>query len=124
MANNKRLARVNELIRAELAKMILHELKDRRVGFVTVTGVEVTPDLRNATVLVSVMGSEKEKKSTMIALGRSSGFLQYRINDVIRLKFTPRLHFKLDESLDYSLKIDQIINKIHTEEKDQDATNE
>ena len=115
MARRKRVARVAELIRMELADIILNELKDPRLGFITVMGVEVAPDLRDAKVFISVMGTEKEKKSTLIALDHSKGFLQYRINESLRLQYTPRLHFKLDESIDNSLKIDKILKKINDE---------
>ncbi len=117
MAQNKRIARVAELIRTEIADIILNELKDPRLGFITVMGVEVAPDLRDANVFISVMGSDREKKSTLIALDHSKGFLQYRINESIRLRYTPRLHFKLDESIDQSVKIDKIIKKINDEKQ-------
>lgn len=116
MAQAKRLLRVGEMIRMELANLILSEVKDPRVGFVTVTAVEVTPDLREAKVMVSVMGTEKEKKSTLIALEKAKGFLQYKINAVISMKFTPKLRFELDDSLDKSIQIDKIIDIIYKEE--------
>ena len=115
MAQSKRVARVAELIRMELAGIILNELKDPRLGFITVMGVEVAADLRDAKVFVSVMGTEKEKKSTIIALDHSKGFLQYRINESLQLQFTPRLHFKLDESIYNSLKIGKILKQINDE---------
>jgi len=117
MAQGKRIARVAELIRMELADIILNELKDPRLGFITVMGVEVAPDLRDAKVFVSVMGSEREKKSTMIALDNAKGFLQHLISDSLRLKFTPRLHFKLDTSIDEGLKIDNILKDIEHEQE-------
>jgi ribosome-binding factor A len=116
MAQSKRVIRVGEVIRMEIANLILNEVKDPRVGFVTVTGVEVSPDLRDAKVMVSVMGGDKEKESSIIALNNSKGFLQYKINEVLCMKFTPRLVFKLDESLDHSIQINKIIDKIHEED--------
>jgi len=124
MANSQRVARVSELIRMELSNIILKEMKDPRIGFVTITAVEVAPDLRDAKVMVSVMGSNKEKKSAMIALDHSKGFLQHRINDVIRLKFTPRLHFKLDASLEESMKIDKILSHIRKEKRNRENKEE
>jgi len=116
MAQSKRLLRVSETIRMELAKLILNDVKDPRIGFVTVTGVEVSPDLREAKVMVSVMGSDKEKESSIIALNNSKGFLQFKINEALSMKFTPRLSFRLDNSLDESIHIDKIIDKIHKED--------
>jgi len=116
MAQSKRLMRVAEVIRMELARLILTDVKDPRIGFATVTVVEVSPDLRDARVMVSVMGSEKEKKSSLIALDKAKGFLQYKINEVLSMKFTPKLHFKLDDSLEKSMEIDKIIHQIHEED--------
>ncbi|MBU1864692.1 MAG: 30S ribosome-binding factor RbfA [Candidatus Omnitrophica bacterium] len=119
MAQKRRVARVAEVIRMELAGLILNELKDPRVGFVTVMGVEVTPDLREAKVFISVMGTEKEKKSTLIALNNARGFLQHMISEAIRLKSTPLLHFKLDDSIDQSIKIDGILKTIEEQDKNE-----
>ncbi len=115
MTQGKRVNRVAEIIREELANIILNDLKDPRLGFVTVMGVEVAPDLRDAKVYVSVMGSEKEKKSTMIALDRAKGYMQHIISETIRLRSTPRLHFKLDTSIDDSLRINEILKDIEKE---------
>ena len=117
MPQRKRVERVGELIKVQIADLILNELKDPRLGFITVMGVEVTADLRDATVVISVMGSTEEKKTTMSALEHSKGFLQHRINETIRLRYTPRLHFKLDESIDNSIKIDTILKKIKDEQQ-------
>lgn len=121
MAQSKRVIRVGESIRMEIARLILNEVKDPRVGFVTVTGVEVSPDLRDAKVMVSVMGTDKEKQASIIALNNSKGFLQYKINQVLSMKFTPRLVFKLDNSLDHSIQINEIIDKIHDEDTRPDS---
>jgi len=124
MAQGKRIERVAEMIRMELANLILNELKDPRLGFVTVMKVEVAPDLRDAKVYVSVMGSEKEKKSTLIALDRAKGYLQHMIADVVRLKSTPRLHFKLDTSIDDRMHIDKILRVIEQEEKPEEESSD
>lgn len=111
----KRTDRVGHLIQMELSNLILFKVKDPRLGFVTVTSVDVTPDLRSACVYYSVMGNDEEKKKSQEALERSAGFLQKEIGAAIKLRNTPRLVFKLDESITKGMEIDSILRKIKTE---------
>ncbi len=105
-----RLLRVNESIKETLSSIISAEgLKDPRVGFVTVTGVETTPDLRSAKVFVSVLGGEAEREATMRALKHSHGFLQACLNAKLHMKRTPRLTFHYDATLDNALHIERLM---------------
>ncbi len=113
----RRLDRVNHLIQMELSELILHRVKDPRLGFVTVTQVKVSPDLRNARVFYSVMGGEKEKTGSKTALEHAAGFLQREIGTALQLRYTPKLHFSLDDSLDRGLEIDRLLRKIQQQEK-------
>jgi ribosome-binding factor A len=107
-----RRLRANEAIRETLSTVIAAEgLKDPRVGFVTVTGVEATPDLRHAKVFVSVLGSAAERDATMQALDNSRGFLQARLGDSLRMKRTPQLQFVYDETLDNALHISKLLKR-------------
>lgn len=107
-----RLLRINESIKETLSSVIAAEgLKDPRVGFVTVTGVETTPDLRHAKVFVSVLGREAERERTMAALDKSRGFLQARLNDALHMKRTPQLRFVYDGTLDDALRIQQVMKR-------------
>ena len=107
-----RLLRINESIRETLSSVITAEgLKDPRVGFVTVTGVETTPDLRHAKVYVSVLGKQAERERTMTALESSAGFLQARLNDELHMKRTPQLQFFYDETLDRALRIERLMKR-------------
>ena len=107
-----RLLRINESIRETLSIVITAEgLKDPRVGFVTVTGVDATPDLRHAKVYVSVLGKDAERERTMAALEASRGFLQSRLNDELHMKRTPQLQFFYDETLDNALRIEQLMKR-------------
>jgi ribosome-binding factor A len=107
-----RLLRINESIRETLSSVITAEgLKDPRVGFVTVTGVETTPDLRHAKVYVSVLGKATERERTMAALERSHGFLQARINESVHMKRTPQLEFVYDESIDRGQRIEKLLRR-------------
>src|SRR5438270_10818425 len=95
-----RMRRVNEAVRAVLSAQLALGLKDPRIGFVTVTGVETSPDLRNARVYVSVLGSEREREDALDGLRSSRGFLQSRIGEELRIKRTPALTFAYDDSVD------------------------
>ena len=99
-----RMRRVNEAIREALARAV-GELEDPRIGFVTVTGVETTPDLREARVYVSVLGSERKREATLEGLASAHGVLQARIADDLRMKRTPRLAFEYDRSVDYGVRM-------------------
>jgi ribosome-binding factor A len=107
-----RLLKVNEGIKETLSSVITAEgLKDPRVGFVTVTGVETTPDLRYAKVFVSVLGSKTERELTMKALEKSRGFLQAKINAALRMKRTPQLQFFYDDTLDNALRLERALKR-------------
>ena len=105
----RRLLRVNEAIKEVLSTAIGSEMLDPRVGFVTVTGVETSPDLRYAKVFVSVMGKEAERDATLRALTASHGFLQARVAGSLRLKRTPQLEFVYDETIDRGMRITQLM---------------
>ena len=107
-----RLLRVNESIKETLSSLITAEgLKDPRVGFVTLTGVEASPDLRYAKVFVSVLGDAKAREATMEALEHSRGFLQGRINAELHMKRTPQLVFHYDDTLDNALHIQKLMQR-------------
>lgn len=107
----RRMERVGEAIREVVASAILFELKDPRVQGVTVTRVEVTGDLRNAKVHVSIMGNDKQQRLTLHGLQHSRGFLQSRVADRLQTRWTPVLNFVLDESIKKSIEISRLIDK-------------
>jgi ribosome-binding factor A len=104
-----RMRRVDEAMREVLSTAITSELKDPRVGFVTVTAVETSPDLRHARVFVSVLGNPGERRRSLQALGRAHGFLQRRVAGELRLKHTPTLEFAYDYSTERGLRIAEIL---------------
>lgn len=112
----KRTERVASLLQMELSKLILERIKDPRLGFVTVTHVKITPDLKSAVVFLSVMGDKKKKEESLKVLERAAGFLQHEVGLAIKMRYTPRIQFELDDSLDRDFEIGQVIRKI--EEKD------
>lgn len=107
----KRSERVGDLIREEIAKIIMHDLNNPRIGFVTVTGVDVSNDLRHAKVYVSILEETKQDETIKI-LNSSAKFIRGELSTKIRMKFIPELIFKLDESIEYGAKIDRILNEI------------
>lgn len=113
-----RLEKIQEFIKQEISKMILTELKDPRIGFVTVTQVEATADLRSAKVYVSLLGSDDQKAATWEGLQKALGYLRAEVGKRIRMKFSPELSLHLDESLQYSTRIQELLIKIKEEESD------
>ncbi|MFY9488022.1 MAG: 30S ribosome-binding factor RbfA [Solirubrobacterales bacterium] len=104
------MRRVNEAVREVVSSAVLAETKDPRIGFVTVTGVETSPDLRHATVFVSVFGDELVRRETLEGLADSRKILQQEIALHLRMKNTPKLKFVYDETVDRSMRITELIN--------------
>jgi ribosome-binding factor A len=105
-----RMRRVDEAVRAVLSDAISKDLKDPRVGFVTVTGVKTSTDLRHARVYVSVLGDEHARDASLDGLRSAHGFLQRRVATELSLKHTPSLAFEYDESVDRGMRITQLID--------------
>jgi ribosome-binding factor A len=105
-----RIRRVDEAVRAVLGDAISKDLQDPRVGFVTVTGVNTSPDLRQARVYVSVLGDEQEREDSLEGLRSAHGFLQARVATELRLKHTPTLTFAYDESVQRGMRITELLN--------------
>ncbi|VBB08047.1 Hypothetical protein LUCI_3312 [Lucifera butyrica] len=111
-----RVEKVQEFIKQEISKIILTELKDPRVGFVTVTHVEVSGDLHTAKVYLSLMGNDEQKVATWQGLQSAIGYLRSEIGKRIRLRITPELSLHIDDSLDYSTRIQELLTKLKQEE--------
>lgn len=105
MANPVRRQRVGEQIRAELSDVIQHELRDPRRGWITVTHVEMSPDLRHARVRISVLGDDAAKETSLKILQRAAGFLRGAVGKRVHLREVPELQFVLDESIEHSQRI-------------------
>jgi ribosome-binding factor A len=110
-----RMRRVNGAIREVLSEQIA-VLKDPRIGFVTVTGVETSPDLRQATVYVSVLGSERKREASLAGLNSSHGVLQAAINRELRLKRTPQLAFEYDPTVERGMRLSRLIDELAPDE--------
>ena len=106
-----RMRRVNESVREVIAEALV-ELKDPRIGLVTVTGVETSPDLRQATVYVSVLGSEKKRAASLRGLEAAHGVLQARLGRELRMKRTPQLAFEYDPTVERGVRMTQLIDEL------------
>jgi ribosome-binding factor A len=126
MPNLYRQEKLGELIAAELSSLLRTRVKDPRVGFASITRVEVSGDLRHAKIFVSVMGSPEEREATMRGLKNATGFLRHELAGRITLRYMPELVFKLDRSIEEGARILELIQHIEQEEqgKLQDAGQE
>jgi ribosome-binding factor A len=105
------MRRINEVLREVVGAAVSTELSDPRIGFVTVTSVETSPDLRTAKVFVSVLGSEEEREATMAGLRSSHGVLQARIAGETRMKRTPTLTFHYDKTIEQGVRITELLEE-------------
>jgi ribosome-binding factor A len=116
---SERMRRVNEVVREVLAET-LPELKDPRIGLVTITGVETAPDLRHATVFVSVLGSEKKRDATLRGLDAAHGLLQSRLARQLRMKRTPQLTFEYDPTVERGVRMSRLIDELAPDDESAD----
>jgi ribosome-binding factor A len=104
-----RATRVGEQMKKELGEIIGRKIKDPRIGFVTVTDVEVTGDLQQAKVFISVLGDDEQRQNTLKGLAKAKGFIRSEIGQRIRLRKTPEITFEFDESVDYGNRIEALL---------------
>lgn len=114
----KRIDRVGHLVQMELSRIVLYKMKDPRVGFVTITHVDMTADLKSAYVFYSVLGEEKQKQESRTAFEKAKGFLQKELATSLKLRYTPKLIFREDPSIECGLEIDRVLKNIHHEEEE------
>ncbi|WP_096199403.1 30S ribosome-binding factor RbfA [Bacillus sp. FJAT-45350] len=118
--SNVRANRVGEQMKKELSDIIMREIKDPRVKFVTVTGVDVTGDLQQAKVYITVLGNDEEKEETLKGLSKATGFIRSEIGKRIRLRKTPEIFFEFDQSIEYGNRIDTLIADLNRQSKDKE----
>ena len=105
-----RMRRVDEAIREVLSDAVNQDLKDPRIGFVTVTDVKTSPDLRHARVFVTVLGGEDERTASLAGLQSAHGVLQRRVNAELRMRRTPTLEFVYDDTTDRAMRVEQLLD--------------
>lgn len=121
MPNVHRQEKLGELITAELSELLRTRVKDPRVGFASITHVDVSGDLRHARVFVSVMGTPEEQAETMKGLKNANGYLRHELAQRLTLRYMPELAFKLDTSIEEGSRILSIINQVEREDKERQA---
>ena len=110
---SRRIDRVNELLRLEISQVLARQIKDPRLsGVITITEVRTTPDLRNALVLLSVMGDQEAKKSALAGIESAAKFLRRELRGRLTLRYVPFLRFALDDSLEHADRLMRIMNQI------------
>lgn len=122
--SNRRMNRVDELLKEEIARVIREDVSDPRVGFATIMDVETSPDLRHARVYVSVLGDEDRKTEAIETLKRASGYVRSLIGDVVRLKYLPELRFELDRTMERAARIDALIEDVREEREERAESGE
>ncbi|MDD5543742.1 MAG: 30S ribosome-binding factor RbfA [Acidobacteriia bacterium] len=119
--SGRRPEQVADLVRMMVGQMLVRDLKDPRIGFTTITGVKMSPDLHVARIYVSVLGDVQVRQQTLEALQAARGFIRHELGRELRLRITPELHFQYDPSVEYGAHIEEVIQKIHhPEEKDKE----
>jgi ribosome-binding factor A len=117
MATHNRLERVAELIQQEVGSLLIRGLKDPRIGFVTITGAKVSPDLREAWVYYAVHGDERARQDTALGLEAAKGYIRREVGRAISLRVLPALHFVVDEAIDRGDRIERLIKQVHDDDK-------
>jgi ribosome-binding factor A len=111
-------------MKKELGEIIGRKIKDPRIGFVTVTDVQVTGDLQQAKVFISVLGDDLQRENTLKGLAKAKGFIRSEIGQRIRLRKTPEITFEFDESIDYGNRIENLLYQIKEETKEEQTERE
>ncbi|MBN2753454.1 MAG: 30S ribosome-binding factor RbfA [Candidatus Goldbacteria bacterium] len=119
-----RKQKVESLMKREISTIIMREVKDPRVGFVSVHSVSLTNDLKSAHVYISVMGDEEQKKKSLEGLQKASGFIRGQVGDAIKIRYTPEIIFKLDNSYEERLRVEGLFRQIEEEKKNDKKTGE
>ncbi|MCG8513161.1 MAG: 30S ribosome-binding factor RbfA [Halanaerobiales bacterium] len=114
----QRAQRLSELLKKEISEIILREVKDPRIGFVSVTGIDVSGDLRHAKVFVSVYGNKQERSDTMAGLEKATGFIRKLLAERINVYHTPELLFRYDDSIQHGVHINELLEKVKNEQEE------
>jgi ribosome-binding factor A len=112
-----RLERLRELIKAEFGQMLQRDIKDPRIGFVSVTDVEVSPDYSHVKIFVSILGDAAAKQAAMDGLESAKGFIRTELGQRIRLRYTPEIHIIADDSMERGSRIIQLLDKVKNGQK-------
>ena len=112
-----RSERVQVQLKREISKILQEDLKDPRVGFATITRIDLTGDLRHARIYFSILGDEANQESSVEGIESAAGFIRKLIGERLKLKYVPELSFKLDKSIEYSMKLERVFERLENERK-------
>jgi ribosome-binding factor A len=115
-----RTTRVAEQMKKEIAAIIEHQVKDPRIGFITITNVELSNDLRHAKIFFSSLGNEEQQKKSLEGLENAKGFIRKEVAQRIQLRYAPEILFRIDNSIEHGVKISQILSKIKSDEAEKE----
>jgi ribosome-binding factor A len=118
MTEKARPKRVGELVREEIARLLMKGVKDPRIGFVSVMSVRMSPDLRYANVYVSLFGTESERKSSLAGLQQAATWLRGQVTRNLRLRFAPEIRFFPDDTLDQVFHLEEVFRELHSQERE------
>ena len=118
--SRSRRERISQALRDEVSGLLRKEIRDPRVGFVTITGASISPDLTQAKIYVTVLGEESARRQSLDALNRAAGFLQRQVFKQLRLKKTMKLIFLLDEAVESGSRIEELLHQIHQTDTDEE----
>lgn len=114
----RRTQQVGEMLRAELDEIIRREVKDPRIGFFSITRVDVPTDLRSARIYVSVLGSDEERQDTLDALRQAAGFIRFHLKPRLRMRQIPELDFRDDRSMEYAQEISEVLAEVRSRDEE------
>lgn len=117
----RRPQRIGQQIRHEISSLLVRGLKDPRIGFATITGVEVSPDLRQARVYVSIMGSAEQQQEGLRGFAAAAAYLRRQLAHRLRMRCVPELSFELDTSIAYGERIDALLEETHRTAKEEES---
>lgn len=123
--SSRRQKQVGDLLRDEISFIIQRGLKDPRIGFASITRVEVSPDIRYATTYVSVLGTEEEQSETLVALNNASGYIRHELGPKLTMRSIPNISFRLDRSMQHAENVQRLLSEIDLPpETNQEATSD
>jgi ribosome-binding factor A len=121
---SRRTERVAEELREEVARLLAREIKDPRIGFVTVTRAQISPDLRSARVFVGVLGDAKQRRETLQGLTQATGYIRRAVGQRLRLRLTPELTFVYDEGIEATSRVAQLLDQVQADARDTSTDHE
>jgi len=119
-----RQQRMSKLLQEELSSIILREINDPRLGMISITDVELTPDFKIANIYISALGDKEEREKSIAVLVNAAGFLRMTLSKILNLRHTPELRFRLDVSLERASRVYDLLNQIKSEENEDDKGDE